>query len=446
MANKYLSASLGTRNWNDTTGTWVTSNGGTTPTTAPTTSDIVYCTSLSGNVTSTTASDVAGTLYCTGYTGTLTINASCKLLVVSNLTLSATMTMVNNGTFQWTSNLTNLALGYSGISIPGNVTLGFYGNKTYEIGSNFTFLGIVTIDGQCIINNYSGSWSMYFQGGVVGANYTTGNISIYLQGGTISSKFATVNVYLDGNLTVRAGTSTFTYIGFGYSATNCTVTWLSGTFTSTPSFIEIKGNITFNTGSDVVFDKLQFLPASPVGNATLTLSDDLYVKDILLQGSSDSYTTVGAYSIKCSGSLYSYTTNTFYSVPLLGDSTFEMVGTGTLGIARNFAGSASSKPVTYLGMNTVINTAGTMTWGAIGFDNSKTLTYTAGTLAGSGTVYIVGTYSLSGDITYPNIVVGFQNKGIATGSDGPYVCNFLTDCTVVNLTENYNSTINSTDT
>jgi hypothetical protein len=179
------------------------------------------------------------------------------------------MTMVNNGTFQWTSSATNLALGYSGISIPGNVTLGFYGNKTYEIGSNFTFLGQVTIDGQCNINSYSGSWSMYFQGGVVGANYTTGNISIYLQGGTISSKFATENVYLDGNLTVRAGTSTFTYIGFGYSATNCTVTWLSGTFTSTPSFIEVRGNVTFNTGSDVLFDKLQFFPGSPVTAPTV---------------------------------------------------------------------------------------------------------------------------------------------------------------------------------
>ena len=379
----------------------------------------------------------------TGWLNTLTVSSTRSLTIVTNFTIPATATIVNSGTIIWGTTGTAGAITVA-TTIPGNFTLGGSGNSTRTIGANLTCSGAVTMTGQ---QNINGAYNMYFQNGFEGGgNVLGGTCSVYLQGGQLGARFSTTNVYLDGNLTCRAGTTTFSYVGFGYLAAETTVTWLSGTFTTTASFIIISGNVTFNTGSDVVFDKIQFLPASPVGNATLTLADDLYIKDILLQGASDSYTTAGAFSIKCSGSLYSYTTNSFYSIPLKGASTFEMVGTGTLGIARNFAGSASSKAVTYLGMNVVINTAGTMTWGAIGLNADKTLTYTAGTLAGSGTVYVVGTYSFSGDITYPNMVIGFLDSGVAAASDGPYVCNLLTDCTLGTLTVNYNSTINITDT
>lgn len=446
MANKYLSASLGTRNWNDTTGTWVTSNGGTTPTTAPTTSDIAYCTSLSGNVTCTTATDTTGTLYCTGYTGTITINASCNLTVVANLTFSATMTLVNSGTLTYMTVSTVNALLISGIDIPGTVSLGVSGNKIWEIGSNITFLGAVTFAGQNRMNSYLGPWNVYFKTNVTAnGNVVAGTCSIYFQGGTIDGRFGTTNVYLDGNVTTRAQFSNiFNYVGFGGYANTCTVTWLSGTFTNNNTFITITGTTSFDTGSDVSFYRFRF---AETNSHTITLLDDLYIQDILLEGNQGAlYSIDGAYSIKCSGSIYSYSTNTFYSSVLTGTATLEMVGTGTLGIARNFAGSSSSKPITYVGMNISINTAGTMTFGNIGLSENKTLTYTTGTIAATGTINIVGVYTLSADLTYPNLVIGEQDKGTSIASYDPYVLNITTDATIDNLTINPNSELYITDT
>lgn len=438
MANKYLSVSLGTRNWNDNTGTWVTSNGGTTPTTAPTTSDTAFLTSLSGNVTCTTATDTCGIFTGTGYAGTLTINASCKLQVNAGFTISATTTLTNNGSISWGTGSTAGTL-TTGITIPGAFT--FNGTTaTQTLGSNATFSGIVSFTAQSTINGNA----VYFQAGVVGANYISGTTAIYLQGGTVSSKFATTNVYLDGDITLKAGTTTFSYVGFGYINNATTVTWLSGTLTSTTSYIEINGNVTFNTGSDVLFDKLYFFATN---NQTYTLSDDLYVKDLMLAGNQGGiYTTAGAYSIKVSGSVYSYTTNTFYSSILTGTAKLEMVGTGTLGIARNFAGSSSTKPITYIGLDIDINTAGTMTFGNIGLSENKTLTYTTGTIAATGTINIVGVYTLSADLTYPNVVIGEADKGTSTSTYDPYVLNITTDTTIDNLTINHNSELYITDT
>jgi len=442
MANKYLSASLGTRNWNDTTGTWVTSNGGTTPTTAPTTADTAFLTSLSGNITCTTATDACGTINATGYTGTLTINSSCKLSVPANVTFSATMTLTNNGTFEWTTSTTTGALINTGIDIPGAVSISST-TRTLEFGSNVSFLGIVTIGNQTTFNNSGGSRNVYFKAGVIGANAISGSVSIYLQGGTVSSKFGTANVYLDGNITFRTGTNTFAYVGFGYT-TACNVEWLSGTVTSTPSYVEVRGPVTFNTGSDVLFNKLQF---NPTAAHTVTLADDLYVKDILIEGTSGASTIIdGAYKIKVSGNIRSYTTNAFYSNYFKGTATFEMVGTGTLGLAQNFAGSSSSKGVTYIENSIIINTAGTTTFGNIGVSGSGTLTYTTGTIAGSGGIYVVGTYSITGTFTLPVLYFGGNDRGVSTYNSGPYVCNLLTNITINNLTINYNSTLNITDT
>jgi len=442
LANKYLSASLGTRQWADTTGTWVTSNGGTTPTTPPAGSDTAFLTSLSGAVTVNTAGCITAIINCTGYTNTLTINSSCKLLCYASIIFPATMTLVNNGNLTWGDGASVGDIN-SAIDIPGNFTFGGSGNSTRTISANLTLLGAVTMTGQQKVN---GAFNIYIKNGFEGnGNIFDGTCSIYLQGGQLGARFANSNVYLDGTLTTRAQASaTFGYFGFGWVSA-CTVTWLSGTLTNTNTFTVFSGLTSFNIGSNVVFYRVKFNENTAY---TYTLLADLYVTDILTEylSANIAITIDGAFNIKVAGNLRSYTASTYYSTYFKGTATFEMVGTGTLGLAQNYAGSGSVKAITYVENNIIINTAGTITFGNIGISGSNTLTYTAGTIAGTGEIYIVGTASLTGTVTYPNVTIGFLNKGESSYFTGPFVLNVLTDMTFTNLYINYNSTMNITDT
>lgn len=91
MANRYWVLG-GTGNWNSTTN-WSATSGGTSGSSVPTVSDIVYFNAFSGNsatIATVSATITIGGLDCTGFIGTISIpTAAVQLIIKGNVTLAA---------------------------------------------------------------------------------------------------------------------------------------------------------------------------------------------------------------------------------------------------------------------------------------------------------------------------------------------------------------------
>ena len=173
MANKYASGALGTRNWSDDTGTWVTADGGSTPVAHPTSADVALFTSNSGNVT-VDATSAAGTLNQSGFGGPLTIGSSKTLSLGANThTLAGTLAGDGTGTLSVASGGT-----VNGTATSAKVVQLAVTNVTLNTGSNCEWYSVVALTG--VVSITAALYTQDFQVAAVWAVGGAANFKIYV--------------------------------------------------------------------------------------------------------------------------------------------------------------------------------------------------------------------------------------------------------------------------
>lgn len=225
-------------NWNASpTTNWAATSGGTTRVAAPTVSDDVTFDGVGTNAN--TASVISATQsvlslsFTTGYTNTVTVNAGLTIAGnftdrtnhtwagASGLALSATCTITSNGK-TW----------------PNAVTMS--GTTTKTLSGNWSITGSLSITGAITLNATTAE-TLTVAGGLSMQNImTAGTAKIILTGGTWSSN---ANDQLINNLDIQGNV---TISGNVYFNTK-TLTYVSGTVTTTGSTLNIAGSCTLNT-------------------------------------------------------------------------------------------------------------------------------------------------------------------------------------------------------
>lgn len=397
-ANKYVSAAGGNFK---TSGTWVTTNGGSTVTTTPTASDVCYATSLSGNLTFDGA-NACGQFIGTGYTGALDSTSSSNVFTVTtNITISSTTTFgatafrlkSGAGTSTW-----NIA-----VTFPWDFEIGGTGTKT--LSANVTVSGITYLSANPTVN--TNTW--YAVGGVESTTTTNryfyGSTNLEVKGGRLYyiTKRTGGILILNGNITLESGYATST-MGI-YDAT---LRYTSGTITvATDSIFNINGTSTIesNVGSNVVFEHID-------ATGTLTIGSDIYVAKKMSVMGTTSLTINGAFTIhvgyggNTGADLIMYNAGTFISTT----AKISMEGTtGSVFEGTSYNGMKYS-PVSALQIDVDINSPGTITFdpgSANRWGGGRTLTYVAGTVVTTGCTWYVqtGGYTFNIDILVPTFEI-----------------------------------------
>lgn len=182
-----------------------------------------------------------------------------------------------------------------------------------------------------------------------------------------------------------------------------------GTITINTSF-NIKGNINFGTGGyNVAGSNTMYAAAT----GTITSNGTPWKGNFGFAGSSQTYTladdltvnntiTVSVTTLCTVNGFNMYAKNNFNNISagsIVGTTNLFLIGTGTLNVvAGNF----------FIGLNTTINTLGTITFGANGFKfgNGKTFTYIAGTVVSTTGLYLLGNCSLDiSNFTLANLII-----------------------------------------
>ena len=360
MANKYVSAAGG--NWS-TSGTWVTTDGGSTVTTTPTTSDVCYVTGNSGALSLDNTTNTCGSIYFTGYTNTLsTTSASNILTIVTHLTLGSGMSFgatgarikMTTGAGTYTSNGVTLPWDWEFASATGTKTL----------ADNWTVTGCVYMSANATVNGNK----IYAQGGF--QSTTTNQRTMYgttewwLQGGTwyATSKRTAGKIVLDGAVTVSGGTNNISSPGVYDS----TLEYNSGSPTFSGA-IFAAGTSTVKLGSSCHIDDFDLA-------GTITLSDDVYVDGTIQVAGTTSVVLAasgGNRVIYVAESLVMYNQGTYINAD--GSVKIVMTGTGRLFKSTSLNGM-SYAPVSALQIDVDINTSGTITFA----DNSYNCKFSGG--------------------------------------------------------------------
>lgn len=375
-ANKYLSASLGTRDWADSTGTWVTTSLGLVPAAAPTTSDVAIMEAGSGAVnvgTTGVASSISGVNYANTLTvtGTLTVNGSI------NIGTNATITGVGSGTL--VAGASSTAGTWTIVPTVGcNFTEAGTGAKT--LAADLTVTKLFSWTG---VANHTGAFNVYVRGGWAGTQYfndAVGNPTYYIQNGNVKDTLPNTVTGCIINPTV--GDVTFE-AGYPYHSSVREGTYLIYT-ASTYSVITTGSQVYFITFSGrlkcagIHFESVFHVSGNP------TLEEDWNMDYYDNNGIAVTY--VGAYNIN----IYK-DWNMRGACTYSGDATMKMVGTGTIGSDTTHNGSGFAGIPT-ININVVIDTSGTITGfpsRATYFGGSKSLTVTNGTFVTTGTLYYV---------------------------------------------------------
>ncbi len=250
-------------NWSATGPTnWSATSGGSNNATVPgSTDDVTFNgTGASANSASTVSANITvlSLTFTSGYTQTVTINTGVTLTIAGNFT--------DNTAHGWTVSGT----GAMAISAASTITSGgktFPGPVTFSTASTKTLSGDWTITGllTCVtavtttINKTAsevlscGGWN------VIGTVAGTANITI--TGGTWSG---TGTNTLSGTITF-AGSSTFSGI---VHINGCTLTYGSGTITTTSSTLQIDGSCTLNTAG-VIWNSVTVQNTATITNNSL---------------------------------------------------------------------------------------------------------------------------------------------------------------------------------
>ena len=323
----------------------------------PSTTDTVDFTATSGNLTISVAATCAGIDF-TNYVNTITINQS--FIIKGNINIGTGGYNVGGGNTMYagaTGTITS-----NGTSWKGN--FGFIGNsQTYTLTDDLTVNGTLTFNVSAVgtINGFN----IYAKFNVQQLNFAVvGSTNLIFAGtGTwsnVSSAHIGLNIIINTTGTITFGTNI--YYGVG------TFTYTSGTVITTGNnfYLRVTCNIDC---AGINFNNFQFLGTSQV----YTLLDDLTVNGDLTLGAVTNV-TINGFSVTANASVLLTTTGN-----VAGTTTLIFGGTG---IWSHSAG--------FLGLNTIINTAGTITLGPSVRYQTGILTYTAGTIITTGSTLIIG--------------------------------------------------------
>ena len=352
MANKYLSGALGTRNWSDDTGTWVTADGGSTPVAHPTASDIAFFTSNSGAVTVDSASAAANAFTMTGYANTVTIPNGNTLTTPSGV-VTLVGTFAGTGTLNLTQG-TSISLTYSAATSSSGILLvcasacthggpgtsAFtWGKITQSAGNLVLGTHVYTIDlgdATSIWDGGIGTRKLFVSGNITGTNYASnyGTPWLVFNGAvgstqtvpatctfTINTQFnhdGTVDFQSGGKLSLANGTGkTFQYVKGSFAnltdksiAISSAATWdtngmtwgnitnsgsmtqtLSSNFQATSFIVPIGANNIVFTGADMTLGALRLGAGC---SFTMQINRTLNLGSLYINGNGAS--TTGFYS------------------------------------------------------------------------------------------------------------------------------------------------------
>ena len=254
MATKYARAAGGT--W-ATDSTWSTTDGGGADTVAPVDGDDVIFSNQSGSVTVSATAPVSGGLLSltfnggTGYTGTITVNAA--LIVRGNVTLSSSMSsagssiLIVNATANLTSNTHQWGAGLS--LRTATMTL----QDAWVLPSK----PLATASSTATVNGFS----ITAAGLTIGANLQ-GSTTVTLSGGTWSATAGT----MENSLTIAGDVTVSGTVAFA----NDTLTYSSGTVTTTGSTLSLGDSVTLNTAG-ISWNNVTCTSTSVTNNSLLTI-------------------------------------------------------------------------------------------------------------------------------------------------------------------------------
>lgn len=366
MASRYFVNGGVDNNWG-TTGNWSTTSGGGGGSSVPSSSDDVFfdasspaCTVNSG------ATRVCRQLDCTGYTSTLTLDVGLTATpqTTGAVKLAAGMTITGTGALTLTAATGgSMTITSAGIGVGCPLTLG--GNSaTVTLADNWdvnatltlgTAAASLTINGNQI--SFSGALSLPQTSG------TNGGTTVFVADGT--GTWTSSGAILVSSLTINTA-GTFTVSGTVRYRTG-TFTYTAGTVVTTGSTLSIADSTTLNCAG------MTWNNVSLTNTGTWTLSADWNIGGNLTMdyviGSSMVFT---GHKINISGNLVCGVTN---QMVISGTAELVMVGTGSI---TTFSTSRIQNSLT-------INTAGTTTFSGTVNYRDGTLTYTAGTVAGTST-------------------------------------------------------------
>jgi len=424
MADRYF-VSGGTGNWNSTTN-WSDSDGGSSGSSVPGSSDDVFLTATSGaNTLTVNVASEAKSITCTGFTGTLTLGA--------NLTVSGDLTLVSGMTFtpstyevkcNATASITSSGKSFSKFQFDTSGAT-FTLEDDMTVTSDLTFAdawsGGYTINGNTI----------HAKGDIKRSTSTAGSVAgtttISIDGsGTQTVQFYAYSIATNYSLgfstpIVIASSGTVVFDTTAPHKIGGNLTYTSGTVTTTSSKIILMGNgVTqvIDTGT-VIWNNFRFEYPK-----TVTLSSDLIVAGTLDFGDCWTTLTLNGNNIKARGNITrdsAFTGSTYGSI----------TGTTTLLIEgdqpQTYSVLGYSNNTTGMKLNVTINKTGdTLTFSGVNHYSTGTLTYTAGTVdAGTSTLNITGSCTLNvADIDWYNIT--WAAAGTTTLSSALTATNLMT--------------------
>jgi hypothetical protein len=347
----------------------------------PTNVDDVFFDANSGNCTVNASARTAKTLNFTGYTNTITM--SNTITVSGNVTLGAGMGIVGASALIVNATATITSNGKTWAN-----PLTFTNTITITLADNLSVTGLITVSGNTTIN---GSFNINGNGGVANGGYIakgTGSPKLYFKGGTVSSTNTTaryaIDTYIDGNITIAS------ILAIG---DNGSIRYVSGVVTNTANntvyFINTVtaidlGAITLNN----------VITQNALNSFQFTLESDLNINGLF---SSVGGTVNGSFNINCYGGFLGYQ----------GGNIAAGTGSPTLNL---LGGTWSTSAVTSLRLNTNIN--GNITISGTVYYNTRTLTYTSGTVTTTGSTLIIGDFANTilntGSLSWNNLTIANQ--------------------------------------
>ena len=340
MAVRTIAAGGG--NWN-ATATWMEGI-------VPVLGDTVFAAVTSGQLTVNVASACTSIDF-TNYTNTLTMNAT--LSVGGNVTLVAAMTIAGTGTLSITAFATITS---NGKTWPGALTV-WAGAAV--LGDNWTVTGLVTTT----TNTNLSTNSITCNGGIKNNGGTAvGTCIIKLGGGTWTG--SSVNNIRNpfqfvGDCTVSGNVS----------FNNNTMTWVSGTITTTGSTLNVQSAATTLNTSGMTWSNVRLTSA-----ITITLTSNLNLSDTLVLGTTASTTTINGNTINVGNGI------------AMGGTTTIITGTTNIKIT---GGTITGISTTQLRNNLEIAGDVTISDSAEFRYNTGTLTYTSGKVTTTGSTLLI---------------------------------------------------------
>ncbi len=278
MAARFWVGQSGGGNYNSTD--WALTTGGTTGQAAPTSSDDVTFdgagTFGNTNCTITAGASALSVTFTSGYTATLTINSNLTWTVSGNFTDNTAHGYSLLGTQNAGQLTINAAstITSGGKTFPGNVT--FSNSNIKTLSGNWTISGTLTASTATTTINKTASEVLSCAGFTVTAA-VAGNVNLTITGGTWSG---TANNTISGTISI-AGNVT---VSGSVHVSGCTLSYASGSITTTGSNLLIDASTTLNTNG-ISWNNVTIASASStitinsllVATGTLTINNGIAI-------------------------------------------------------------------------------------------------------------------------------------------------------------------------